>query len=129
MSSSIPGQYTVDLALSLHLKIPKCPVWRHLRHSFCSDFGITILVPFMMTPSTMLKFHLCNKNACRSGSILACWSGHPAWTTLANLTQSQVLTGFTFDLINLAFLKHADSSDGDIYGPIFQCRFSLYIMT
>ena len=46
---------------------------------------------------------------------------------LANL--SQVLAGFAFDLINLAFLNHANSSDGDVYGLIFLCRFSLYITT
>ena len=68
---------------------------------------------------------LCIQKACRSGSISVHWSGHPVWTTLAN--QCQVFTGFTFDVIDLALLKHADSSDGDVYSLIFPCKFSLYI--
>ena len=113
MSLSIPGQYTVDLALALHLEIPKWPVWRHLRYSSCSDFGITILVAFMMSPSTMLKFHECMK----------------VWVNLSTLVWPSSLAGFAFDLINLSFLKYTDCSNGDIYGLIFQCRFSLYITT
>ena len=91
MSLSIPGQYAVDLALALHLEIPQCPVWRNLRYSLCNNFGITTLVPFMTTPPMMLKFHLCIQNAWRSGSISAYWSGHPVWTTLANLTNVKSL--------------------------------------
>ena len=64
----------VDFALALHLEILKWPLWRHLRYSSCKDHGIMIPVPFITTPSVMLKFPRCIQNAWRSGSISACWS-------------------------------------------------------
>ena len=60
-----------------NLDTPKWPLWRHFKYSACNDFGITIRVPFMMIPSTILRLSLCIQNTYNSWSKSAHCASHP----------------------------------------------------
>ena len=53
--SFMPGQYTVSLALILHLLRPRCPSCISLRISSLFLSGIIILVPFNINPSSIVS--------------------------------------------------------------------------
>ena len=61
-----PGQYTVSFALSLHFVSPRWPSWINLSISAFFMLGTTILVPFNMSPSSMVSSSRNVQNACIS---------------------------------------------------------------
>ena len=73
-----PGQYTDSFAWSLHLFKPKCPSWISSRMAFLFWFGMAILVPFRMRPSSMISSLQNVQNGHRAGGICFMDLGQPS---------------------------------------------------
>ena len=70
-------QYTVSLALSLHLPRPKCPSCMNCNKAWHSSCGTTIEVPFMITPSSTVSSLLKVQYGCISLGTSLMVLGHP----------------------------------------------------
>ena len=100
-----PGQYTVFLACSLHLFKPKCPSWINFNMASHFLFGITILVPFMIKPSSTVSSSLNVQYGCRTGGTCLDELGHPCITVCFNKASSSSASVDTLSLFKLSFLQ------------------------
>ena len=85
--SFMPGHYTVSFALSLHFVDPRWPLWINFSISDCFWLGTTILVPFSVSPSSMVNSFWNVQNACillGSSFILL---GHPFCIVYLNMAR------------------------------------------
>ena len=62
--------------LSKVASVPGCPLCSSCRYSLWSDWGIRVLVPFIMIPSSMASSSLNGKNSFTAVGKLLSWSGH-----------------------------------------------------
>ena len=72
-----PGQYTVSFAHSFHFVNPRWPSWINFSISACFWLGITILVPFRISPSSIVISSLNVQNACIVLGSSFMLLGHP----------------------------------------------------
>ena len=103
------GQYTVSLALSLHLPRPKCPLSMSCNVAWCFLCGITILVPFKIIPSSTVSSSLKVQYDCILLDTSLMVLGHPCvmvCLSSASLSSSGVaiLIWFKLSLLVLNWL-------------------------
>ena len=86
--SLIPGQYTVSLHQSLHFSRLKWPLCINCNICLCLLLGITIHVPFIISPSSIVSSSQNVQYACISGGTSFMELGQPFVTVCFNRMSS-----------------------------------------
>ena len=103
-----PCQYTVSLACIWHLFRPKCPSW--ICWSICSLFtsGITILVPFSISPSSIVSSSWNVQYFCISWGTSLTVLGHPCCIMCFKIARLSSACMASHILCRLSFLALMD---------------------
>ena len=98
------GQYTVSLALNLHLLSPKWLLCNCFSMACCCLLGITILVPFNMRPSSMVSSFLKVQYGCSSGGTCLIFLGHPCMMVCFSMASSSLACVATLNCCKVSLL-------------------------